>query len=279
MKRQRLFAGFIAAGLVGCGVPVEPQQDPQQTPPPAEVTPAPEANAAVGEAEQEIIGGAYAYQNQFPYQVRLLVNGGHYCGGTIVNANWIVTAAHCVVGVSPQSIVVVAGDNIINTYESTEQARTIVNYAYHPAFGYAGNAPVHDVAVILLSSPLAFNYAVLPLALPTDTAPLTYLTASGWGNTFAGSGQSNSLKYANLPNNPVSACDGYLLRNLYPNFELCVGYANGIEGGCHGDSGGPLAAGGVLRGIVSWGRGYSCDSYTVFTDVLTYVPWIRSFTG
>jgi secreted trypsin-like serine protease len=284
MKRNMLFAGFIAAGLIGCGAPVEPQQDGQQpvTPPTAEITPAPEATEApdtLGEAEQEIIGGAYAGQNQFPYQVRLLVNGSHWCGGTIVNANWIVTAAHCVYGVNYQTIVVVAGDNILNTYEATEQSRTIAGYAYHPSFGYSAGAPVHDVAVILLSSPLSLNYAVQPLALPGDAAPYTYLTASGWGQTYQGSPQSNNLKYANLPNNPVSYCNGYLARNLYAGYELCVGYYNGVEGGCHGDSGGPLAGSGVLRGIVSWGRGTTCNSYTVFTDVVTYVPWIRSYTG
>ena len=280
MKRQTWFAGLIAAGLIGCGAPMEQEQpEPQPTPPAAETVPTAESSEDVGEAEQEIIGGAIAGQNQFPYQVRLIVNGGHWCGGTIVNANWVVTAAHCVAGVNYQSIVVVAGDNILNTYEPTEQARTIAGYAYHPAFGYAAGAPVHDVAVILLSSPLAFNYAVQPLALPGDAAPLTYLTASGWGQTYQGSPQSNQLKYANLPNNPISYCNGYLARNLYAGYELCVGYYNGIEGGCHGDSGGPLAAGGVLRGIVSWGRGGTCNSYTVFTDVVTYVPWIRSYTG
>lgn len=283
MKRQMLFAGFVAAGLIGCGAPVEPQQEEQQpAPPAAEAAPAPEASGdteALGEAEQEIIGGAYAGQNQFPYQVRLLVNGSHYCGGTLVNASWVVTAAHCVAGVNYQSIVVVAGDNILNTYEATEQSRTIAGYAYYPSFGYAAGAPVHDVAVILLSSPVTLTSAVWPLALPGDAAPLTYLTASGWGQTYQGSPQSNNLKYANLPNNPVTACNGYLVRNLYAGYELCVGYYNGIEGGCHGDSGGPLAANGVLRGIVSWGRGGTCDSYTVFTDVVTYVPWIRSYTG
>jgi secreted trypsin-like serine protease len=280
MKSQMWFAGLVAAGLIGCGAPLEQEQAEQQpTPPAAETTPATESTEAVGESEQEIIGGAYAYTGQLPYQVRLLVNGNHHCGGTLVTPQWVVTAAHCVYGVNYQSIVVVAGDTILNTYEATEQSRTISGYAYHPYYGSSAGAPINDVAVILLSSPVALTSAVQTLAGPTGPAPLTTMTASGWGQTYQGSPQSNNLKYANLPNNPVTSCNGYLARNLYAGYELCVGYYNGIEGGCHGDSGGPLAYGGQLRGIVSWGRGGTCNSYTVFADAYAYAPWIRSYVG
>lgn len=45
-----------------------------------------------------IVGGQTAQEGQFPYQVSLRANGNHFCGGSIVNEYWIVTAAHCLYG-------------------------------------------------------------------------------------------------------------------------------------------------------------------------------------
>jgi len=275
MKRQMLLAAFVSAGLlVGCGAPMDEasaEARPVEQGPAAEVT---------GKAEQEIVGGAYAYQNQFPYQVRILVDGNTYCGGSLIKPNWVLTAGHCVDGIDPARMSVVAGDHTILSYESTEQTQTVYGYAKYPYFQYVGGAPVYDVAVVLLNGSFTLNGAVQTIALPTGPAPQVAMTASGWGWPWGSAyGASNQLKYASLPVNPVSACNGWLARNLYAGLELCVGYSNGISGGCHGDSGGPLAYGGQLFGVVSWGRGTTCDSYTAFTDVYSFVPWIQSYTG
>ena len=45
-----------------------------------------------------IIGGTAATAGQAPYIVSLQRSSSHFCGGTIVDASWIVTAAHCVSG-------------------------------------------------------------------------------------------------------------------------------------------------------------------------------------
>jgi len=279
MKRNMMFAGFIVAGLVGCGAPMDEQQAEQQPTPAAEATPSTES---LGETEQDIIGGWYASPNQFPYQVRIMVNGQPWCGGTLVRSNWVVTAAHCVYGVNYTTITVVAGDNIINTWEANEQSRTINGYAYHPNYGSISGAPINDVAVIQTSSPFILNGAVSTLAGPTGPAPIgATMTTSGWGQTAASpSPQSNDLKYTYLPINAPAACSPpNLTRALYAGFEICAGYASGVTGGCHGDSGGPLAYNGQLYGIVSWGRGGTCNSYTAYTDVWGYKSFITAYIG
>lgn len=56
-----------------------------------------------------IVGGSAASEGQFPYTVAMLVSGSQICGGTLVNANTVVTAAHCVTDFTASSMSVRAG--------------------------------------------------------------------------------------------------------------------------------------------------------------------------
>ena len=47
---------------------------------------------------EEIVGGCEARPHSIPWQVALLFNGEHHCGGTLISSQHIVTAAHCIDG-------------------------------------------------------------------------------------------------------------------------------------------------------------------------------------
>jgi trypsin len=57
----------------------------------------------------DIVGGSAAVAGQFPYQVALLHSGSLFCGGVLINANTILTAAHCSVDYAASSVKVRAG--------------------------------------------------------------------------------------------------------------------------------------------------------------------------
>ena len=57
-----------------------------------------------------MVGGQAAAAHSWPWQVSLRVNGGHICGGTLIDAEHVVTAAHCVFrNPSPSGYTVVVG--------------------------------------------------------------------------------------------------------------------------------------------------------------------------
>ena len=63
----------------------------------------------------------------------LIKRGGHYCGGSIVNANWIVTAAHCSVA-SISGYTVVAGEHWLDQNEGSEQTKSVASIVRHPNY-------------------------------------------------------------------------------------------------------------------------------------------------
>lgn len=51
--------------------------------------------------QPRVVGGDYAASKQFPYQVGISTekNGNYYwCGGSVISEDFVLTAAHCVVG-------------------------------------------------------------------------------------------------------------------------------------------------------------------------------------
>uniref|UniRef100_A0A2S2Q3B9 Coagulation factor IX n=1 Tax=Sipha flava TaxID=143950 RepID=A0A2S2Q3B9_9HEMI len=68
-----------------------------------------------------IVGGENSSPGEFPWQISLqLITGWtarHICGGSVINEKWVLTAAHCVYGLSKDLLSVVAGKHDLYTPE------------------------------------------------------------------------------------------------------------------------------------------------------------------
>jgi len=64
----------------------------------------------------QIVGGVPAVQGDFPFIVSLQQGGSHFCGGSLLNANTVITAGHCGQGQTASSLRVRAGSLVSNSY-------------------------------------------------------------------------------------------------------------------------------------------------------------------
>ncbi|XP_020008474.1 trypsin-like [Castor canadensis] len=230
------------------------------------------AAAALPVDDDKIVGGYTCAKNSVPYQVSLNSGSSHFCGGSLINSQWVVSAAHCY----KSRIQVRLGEYNINVVEGNEQFIDASKIIRHPS--YNSNTLDNDIMLIKLSSAATLNSQVATVSLPSSCASTgTQCLISGWGNTLS-SGVSNPdlLQCLDAPvlsnANCVASYPGQITSNM-----ICVGFLEGGKDSCQGDSGGPVVCNGKLQGIVSWGYGCAQKNKPgVYTKVCNYVDWIKS---
>ena len=89
-----------------------------------------ESEEVIKKHNSRVVGGSEAYRGEFPHQVSLQHYTKHVCGGTIIDEQWILTAAHCVT----DGLTVVAGKHNIRAKEKTEQRIEVDDYYVHDSF-------------------------------------------------------------------------------------------------------------------------------------------------
>ncbi|XP_070823426.1 trypsin-1-like [Chaetodon trifascialis] len=226
--------------------------------------------AAFAAEDDKIIGGYECARHSEPHQVSLNT-GYHFCGGSLVNENWVVSAAHCY----RSRIEVRLGEHNIRINENTEQFISSSRIIRHPNYGTNGYN--NDIMLIKLSRPAVFNQYVQPVPLPTSCAPAgTMCKVSGWGDTRSSSVDGDKLQCLEIPILSQSVC-----RSSYPGMitddMFCAGYLEGGKDSCQGDSGGPVVCNGELQGVVSWGYGCAERNHPgVYAKVCVFTDWLQS---
>jgi len=158
-----------------------------------------------GEIVPLIVGGVNATAGEFPWMVDIR-RPSHYCEASIVNQDWVVTAAHCTQG-AVSGYTVVAGDHDINNpNEGSEQTRTIEKIVNHPS--YSPGTFENDISLMKVSTPFQLNDRVQPVALPASHfTPTIDTTAVGWGRTSEGGQSSPHLLKVDVPYVDDATCN------------------------------------------------------------------------
>jgi secreted trypsin-like serine protease len=227
-----------------------------------------------------IVGGQEADPHSWQHQVAVYINGNSFCGGSIIDESWVLTAAHCCAGVS--FIDVVAGAHDLSVNEPSQVRITVPGANVYQHEDYGQFYLTNDVCLLNLPTPLIFNDFISAVQLSTeDPPPDTIVTSTGWGKTADGPGSVNDvLKEANVPvisNEECAALYGPITVN---DKSICTGVVEGA-GTCNGDSGGPLNHEGTTIGVTSFVSSAGCESGNPdgFARVSGFLDWIEATSG
>ncbi|CAK6982104.1 trypsin-like [Scomber scombrus] len=231
------------------------------------------AAAAVPREDGRIIGGQECEPNSRPFMASLNY-GYHFCGGVLINEQWVLSVAHC--WYNPYYMQIMLGEHDVRVFEGTEQLAKTDNIIWHPSYDY--QTLDYDIMLIKLFNPVDVTAAVAPIPLPTG-CPVGGMecSVSGWGN-IAPDGEvfmPFRLQCLDVPVTDEQDCE-----NSYPGMitrrMFCAGYMDGGRDACNGDSGSPLVCRGEVYGLVSWGQGCALPNYPgVYVKVCEFLYWIE----
>ncbi|XP_074423533.1 kallikrein-14-like [Larus michahellis] len=228
------------------------------------------------EDESRIIGGRPCSITQRPFQVALTKRGQILCGGSLVDAQWVLTAAHCRQPI--RELKVLIGTDTLR--DGTGQVRSISRIQVHPAYNPRRND--NDFMLLRLNKPVQFSTNIKKIRLATK-CPMDGMrcSVSGWGTTKSpGAKLPKNLQCAAIQAFGRDKCTRAYGNALTPNM-FCAGVPQGGIDSCQGDSGGPLVCNGVLQGVVSWGMAV-CGRRGqpgVYSNVCRATSWIRRTIG
>ena len=238
---------------------------------------------AVGASNGRIVGGEEATPGEFPWMVSIQNRSGfHFCGGSLIASDWVLTASHCTENASASQIQVVIGRHDLTSNEG--QTITVSEIVMHP--NYNSNSLNNDVALLRLSTAVS---GVTPIGLVSDEMtvddPDQATTISGWGTLSSGGPSPDKLQKVEVPIVSNATCSSSYPGQITAQM-ICAGLAEGGKDSCQGDSGGPMmvrdaaGTGWLQAGIVSWGNGCAwAGYYGVYARVSELKSWIDNEIG
>jgi len=233
-----------------------------------------------------IVNGRVTLPHSYPYMAAIYLSSKPFCGGTLVSRRHVLTAAHCVAGLSSsQGIrlrVRLGEHDLRSNSESGVVERRVARIYSHSNFKKSPHF-WNDIAILKLDRSVDYSSSIQPVCLDWSQADLSGLPATtiGWGRTSDGGPQSRLLREVEVQIWTQSSCKATYRSVATVRDEMVCASRPGKDS-CTGDSGGPLLMCGQGKGcqqvgVASWGIGCAVSKYPgVYTRVAKYYQWIQN---
>ncbi|XP_063085310.1 neutrophil elastase isoform X3 [Cavia porcellus] len=241
--------------------------------------------------------------------VSLQRRGGHFCGGTLIARDFVMSAAHCVNGLNFRSVQVVLGAHDLRRRERTRQTFGVERIFEN---GFDPTLLLNDIVILQLNGSAKMNTNVQVARLPAQGQGVrngTRCLAMGWGRLGTNQPVPSVLQELNVTvvtsqcRRRVNVCTlvpwrraGICFVSPPDPVPFPAEHGQASRGGpwaaegapatqllsapLQGDSGGPLVCNGLVQGIDSFIRGGCGSGYfpDAFAPVAEYIDWINSIS-
>lgn len=216
-----------------------------------------------------------------PYVVSLQRNGNHYCSGSIVSKDWVVTAAQCAIKSPKESFKVRVGSEFLN---KGGQLIPVSRFIIHEDFKRIEDdySLLNDIALVQLKRSIIFGRTQRPIPLfeANELAPAGKLaTVSGWDRALEQEYDPVLLDSVKTPIISKANCSAHFKSFNYAG-QICAGYLNlnsDYETACNKNAGSPLVFDGRLVGVVSLiNRCEDLLAPGLYSEISYYREWLKN---
>jgi secreted trypsin-like serine protease len=232
---------------------------------------------------RRIIGGIDPTES-YPWMVGIYNSQEIFCGGSLIDPYWVLTAAHCLDGIDPifHNLEITTNQIKLNDFNNIEKIK-IKRFIQHPLWDTNNYDSPNDIALLELEKPSTQK----TISMVSTSENFNESRVLGFGTTSLTSNVMSNLKQLDLPiiSNEICQAAYQGVYNLIDS-QICAGFPEGQKDSCSGDSGSPLI---VLEnnqwkqlGVVSFGgkNGVDCageNAYGVYTNIPKFKTQILDF--
>ncbi|XP_018535823.1 chymotrypsinogen A [Lates calcarifer] len=220
-----------------------------------------------------IVGGGDASPGSWPWQAELREDGKYICVGSLINDQWVLTAAYCITGA--RNLTVHLGRHNQSAPNNNEVSRGVAETVRHPLYSFLKN----DIALLKLSASVNFTDYIRPVCLASEnstfhTGTNTWITGWPYGTS------TNILQQVNTSIVGNNQCRCYYKTTITESIICAVAKPNG----CQTVPGGPLVIkindSWVQVGILSVEISCVIPNFPgIYTRVSQYEEWISNVTS